>query len=298
MINDRSKINDQGPMLLAVNHPNSFLDAVILDVLFPQPVYSLARGDVFVNKSIESILRALKILPVYRVSEGVENLSSNYETFEDCKKIFHKNGTILIFSEGKCINEWHLRPLKKGTARLAIDSWESNIPLKVLPIGLNYSSFKKFGKNVFINIGTTIHRSDIDMDQPDGLRYQQFNNLLRAELQKLVFEIPKDDLAAQKRILSIRVSPIKKLLLSVPSILGFIIHLPLYLPVKLFSKRIAAHNDHYDSVLVTLLLFSYPVYLILFSLALYFFTHSALAFLSILLFPFLAWAVVWVKRQV
>ena len=54
-----------------------------------------------------------------------------------------------IFSEGKCINEWHLRPLKKGTARLAISSWEENIPLEVLPVGINYSSFRRFGKNVY-----------------------------------------------------------------------------------------------------------------------------------------------------
>jgi 1-acyl-sn-glycerol-3-phosphate acyltransferase len=94
----------------------------------------LARGDAFKNKFISRVLTKLKMFPVYRVSEGVENLNSNYETFESCKNLFRKNGIVLIFSEGKCINEWHLRPLKKGTARLAINSWEENIPLQVLPV--------------------------------------------------------------------------------------------------------------------------------------------------------------------
>ena len=142
--------------MLAANHPNSFLDSVILDTLFEQPVWSLARGDVFKKPFIIRVLTALKILPVYRTSEGVENLSENYKTFEACIDIFRSNGIITIFSEGKCINEWHLRPLKKGTARLAIKAWEENIPLQVIPVVINYSSFRRFGKNIFLNFGSPI----------------------------------------------------------------------------------------------------------------------------------------------
>jgi len=107
-------LKEKGPLLLACNHPNSFLDAVILDILFEQPVWSLARGDAFSNKTITKILTAVKILPVYRTSEGVENLSENYKTFDACLDIFRNTGVVQIFSEGKCINEWHLRPLKKS----------------------------------------------------------------------------------------------------------------------------------------------------------------------------------------
>ena len=42
------------------------------------------------------------MFPVYRTSEGVENLGINYETFDECKNIFKKNGVVLIFSEAKC----------------------------------------------------------------------------------------------------------------------------------------------------------------------------------------------------
>ena len=161
IVNNRAMLKKQGPLLLASNHPNSFLDAIILDILFQKPIWSLARGDVFRNAFISKILTALKMFPVYRVSEGVENLNSNYETFENCKKLFRDKGIVLIFSEGKCVNEWHLRTLKKGTARLAINSWEENIPLEILPVGINYSSFRRFGKNVIINFGNIISEKDI-----------------------------------------------------------------------------------------------------------------------------------------
>jgi 1-acyl-sn-glycerol-3-phosphate acyltransferase len=155
-INNKEFFDTKEPLLLASNHPNSFLDAIILCTLFDKPVYSLARGDAFSSKSVAKILRSIKMLPVYRASEGVENLDGNYKTFEECIEIFKQNGIILIFSEGRCENEWHLRPLKKGTSRLAIAAWEQNTPVKVLPVGMNYSSFHFFGKNIQINFVTTL----------------------------------------------------------------------------------------------------------------------------------------------
>lgn len=136
-------------------------------------------------------MTGLKILPVYRTSEGVENLSANYKTFDACINIFRNNGLITIFSEGKCINEWHLRPLKKGTARLAIKTWEEDIPLQVLPVGINYSSFTRFGKNIFLNFGTLIKKDDINFNDSDGLRHQSFNNYLQLQLEQLVLKYQK-----------------------------------------------------------------------------------------------------------
>ncbi|MBK5271365.1 MAG: 1-acyl-sn-glycerol-3-phosphate acyltransferase, partial [Bacteroidia bacterium] len=160
IINKPRLLNEKGPLLLACNHPNSFLDGVILDTLFKQSVYALARGDAFKKPFYARLLVSLNLLPVYRTSEGAENLSENYKTFDACLTIFRKGGIVQIFSEGKCINEWKLRVLKKGTARLAIASWDENIPLRVLPVGINYSSFRRFGKNVFINFGETIEKKD------------------------------------------------------------------------------------------------------------------------------------------
>src|SRR4030095_14880306 len=101
-------------------------------------------------------------------SEGAGNLEHNYTTFNSCIDIFKKNGIVLMFSEGGCVNEWHLRPLKKGTARLAISAWQQKIPLKVLPLGINYSSFRKFGKNVILNFGEIITATDFNIDVNSG----------------------------------------------------------------------------------------------------------------------------------
>lgn len=297
IVNKPELLKLKGPLLLACNHPNSFLDAIILDVLFDQPVYSLARGDVFKKPFYIRLLTALKILPVYRTSEGVENLSENYKTFDACLDIFKKKGIVLIFSEGKCINEWHLRPLKKGTARLAIRSWEENIPLQILPIGINYSSFKRFGKNVFIGFGKIISKDNIDITQPDGKKNQAFNNLLQEELEQLVFEIGKADKERQQELLEISPTTTEKVLLFLPAVAGYILHIPLFIPIKKFTLRKASDNDHYDSILVALLLVLYPVYLLVISVAVYILTNNLYSFSLLLFLPFIAWSYTRLKPQ-
>ncbi|MGZ8551075.1 MAG: 1-acyl-sn-glycerol-3-phosphate acyltransferase [Chitinophagaceae bacterium] len=297
IINNRAILKKQGPLLLASNHPNSFLDAVILDILFKKPIWSLTRGDVFKNKFIGSILKALKMFPVYRVSEGAENLNYNYETFENCKRVFREKGIVLIFSEGKCINEWHLRPLKKGTARLAITSWEENIPVEVLPVGINYSSFRRFGKNIIINFGDILTKQDIAGKTSEGIRYQTFNTKLQEQLNALVFEIGKQDKEKKQELLEKKPSFLRKIALAIPAFIGWLVHVPLYIPVHRSVLKRTAHNDHFDSVMAAILLFIYPFYLLLISFIAFYITKSPFSFLFLLLMPFTAWCYVQLKPQ-
>jgi len=175
----------KGPILIASNHPNSFLDAIIMAILFKSPIHSLARGDAFNGKIITKILASLNMLPVYRVSEGVENLENNYTTFDACQNIFESGGIVLIFSEGRCINEWHLRPLKKGTARLALTAWSQNIPLRVLPLGINYSGFRTFGKILNLNFGNFITAKDLNAENTSGKAVNEFNEKLHQQLNRV-----------------------------------------------------------------------------------------------------------------
>lgn len=297
IINKPGLLKKKGPLLLACNHPNSFLDATILATLFREPVYSLARGDVFKKPFYKRILKSLKMFPVYRTSEGAENLGINYETFEECKRVFRKDGLVLIFSEAKCVNEWHLRPLRKGTARLSFGSWEEKIPLEVLPVGINYSSFRRFSKNIFINFGEIISEKDFDLDQAEGKRNLAFNLKLKEQLHTLVFEINKSDVEQQKKLLERKASPFAKIFLFIPAAIGWLVHAPLYIPIKNFAYKKTVNNDHYDSVLAVLLLFIYPACLISFTVLMVSFTNHSVYWLLIVLLPFTAWAYAQLKPQ-
>jgi 1-acyl-sn-glycerol-3-phosphate acyltransferase len=296
-ISHKQMLELDGPLLIAANHPNSFFDAIVLTTLFKKPVYSLARGDAFKKPFVAKLLTSLNILPVYRVTEGVENLEHNYTTFDKCREIFKQNGIVLIFCEGRCINEWHLRPLMKGTARLALSSWEEGIPLKVLPTGINYSSFVSFGKNIELSFGNCITAVDIDTDNGHGKSIASFNAQLNTALKQSVKEIDKNDRALIKSSFRIPVSLAKKILFFIPAVAGWLLHAPLYLPLKHFALKKAAPFDHFDSAMTGLLFLLYPVYLLLLSSAAYLITKIPLSWLILLVLPFCAWAYTQVKHQ-
>ena len=284
--------------MLAVNHPNSVLDAVILDTLFDEPVYSLARGDAFTKKWIARILTALKILPVYREREGKEHLQRNYDTFDACLEIFKKNGIVLIFTEALCENEWHLRPLKKGTARLAATAWEEGIPLQVLPIGLNYSSFRLFGKNVHVNICNPIAKEQLKSSiQEDGKLLNEVTENIEMQLKEMVYEIDTADKKKQAEIFIISVSPFRKILLAIPAAAGFITHCFLYWPVQAIVWKKYSHTGHFDSIVTGILFFIYPLYLLIWIVAGFYFMGSWYWLLILILFPFFAWSYVQLKKQ-
>ena len=285
-----------GPLLIAANHPNSFLDAILLASIFKSPIYSLARGDAFIGKMTNKILAALNMLPVYRVSEGTENIENNYTTFDACQKLFEQNKIVLIFSEGRCINEWHLRPLKKGTARLAINAWENNIPLKVLPLGINYSSFRFYGKNMIINFGNIISKKDMEGYLSNGRSIKEFNERLQSQLENLVYEIDVDDKVKLKKHFYVKRSLLKKIILFFPAIAGFIVNAPLYFAIHLIIKNRA--KDHYDSIMAGLLFFLFPLYILTLTLLIFFLTKNLCAFLLLALLPFTAWSYLQLKRQI
>ena len=296
IINKKDVLQIKGPLLIAANHPNSFLDAIIFATLFNHPVHSLTRGDAFANKVFNFLLKQMNMLPVYRLSEGAQNLENNYSTFTLCQNIFMKEGIVLIFSEGRCINEWHLRPLKKGTARLAMNAWQKNIPLKVLPVGINYSCFRTFGKNIILNFGDLIDNKDFEEDFSDGKTMAEFNAKLNSQLKQLVIEIDSDDKEKRKKIFPIAVSPVKKVILFLPSIIGWLLHSPLYYSIVLLLRKKA--EDHFDSILVGLLFILYPFYLAAITLLTFYFTKDILSFLLVIIIPFTAWTHLQLKKQV
>jgi hypothetical protein len=268
-----------------------------MDILFEKPIWSLTRGDAFLSKRITNLFYKLKMLPVYRPSEGVENLSENYKTFDTCIELFKRHQVVLIFSEGLCANEWHLRPLKKGTARLAYKCQQENIPLKILPVGINYSSFKRFGKNLFVNFGNIFAAGDFDKNPSDGAWNQAFNNTLQQELRPLVFEIEKKDTAKQKELLEIQPSLLTKILLAIPAAIGWLAHAPLYLPIKYWVLKKYGKSVHIDSLLITIPLFSYPIYLLIITILLFITLNTWWVLLLFIILPFTAWTYVQIKGQ-
>jgi 1-acyl-sn-glycerol-3-phosphate acyltransferase len=166
----RSKVKNahylrtKAPVILAMNHPNAFMDPVAFTVLaYPPRVYYLARGDAFKKGIVSRLLESLGIIPIFRIQDGgKEGLKKNDETYERVNTLLKRRNKIIIFAEGLCIQERRLRPLKKGVPRMVFGAMEEHQlkDLIVVPVGVNYSNPSAFRGNLFFNIGAPLKVND------------------------------------------------------------------------------------------------------------------------------------------
>lgn len=157
----KENVPAKGPIIIASNHPSAFLDGFVATVFLNRPIHYITRGDVFKKSWAEKLLRFFRLIPIYRQEEGKENMHKNNDTFRACFNLFENGGGIIIFSEGICTEEKRLRPLKKGTARMALEAEAKNnwqLGLKIIPTAINYTNPSQYGSEVFL-----LHDKPIDV---------------------------------------------------------------------------------------------------------------------------------------
>ena len=228
----------KGPVLLVVNHPDSFLDAVIIGALYPRTITYLARGDVFKKPVFGFLLRRLNMVPVFRQREGKEHLHLNSNAFRQAVDCLRNDGVVLIFIEGICLNTHELQPFKKGASRILASAHAEGIFPIVQIAGIGYSSFTAFGKGIHLAFENMSWPAPI-VEAADRVK---FNAAVFEKMERLI-EVPKH--------------------VGFPHGLLYYFALPLYIPVRAFAAAKTKDSVFYDSVLFALLLFTFPVYVVL-----------------------------------
>jgi len=152
-----TQIDNGRPTLILANHTNTFMDAIVMGMVLQRRIYFFTRGDMFRNKWADKILRSIGLLPVYRLSEGKENLYRNDTSNEEAMDILRKGGAVIIYGEGGSDMAKILRPLKKGPFRLAVMAANEldQAPLMV-PIGINYTQPGAAFTSLYLQAGQAI----------------------------------------------------------------------------------------------------------------------------------------------
>lgn len=159
----KENLPQQGPFILVANHPSSFLDPLCIAVETKPKINFLAKGVLFKNKLVASILKGLNMVPIHRAEDNPKLLNKNTEVFKDCYKKLKDDGIIMIFPEGTSEMERRLRKIKTGAARIALGAekeYNYQLNLKIVPVGLNYTKSSRFRSEATVNIGEAINISD------------------------------------------------------------------------------------------------------------------------------------------
>ena len=197
------------------------------------------------------------MIPIYRMREGRHKIQLNAISLVRTQEVLNKNGIVLIFIEGICINSHHLQPFQKGAARI-IMGYKGLTPLKVLPVCVFYSQIPAVFKKVAISAGKLFEARDFLKEKNAVKTVQSFNSTMKSALESLLMK--SSELASVDE----RQYPaIKK------TIKYFI--LPIFWPIKRMVYAATKGTVFFDSVLFGVLLFILPIWFFLvFSIFIYF----------------------------
>jgi 1-acyl-sn-glycerol-3-phosphate acyltransferase len=273
-----SASNLRGPLLFASNHPNSFLDAIVVGCKMHQPVHFITRGDVFAKPRVARFLQSLNMIPIFRQRDGKDNLAKNDQTTTKSVEVLRQGGLLIIFVEGFCDNQTTLQlPLKKGAGRILQSCWQQQIPAQVRPLWLQYSSHSRYAKTIHIRLGETFGSAHTQgLSEAAGIL--KINAEAERQLQQLsaaAFPIPYRQ-------------PWLKALLFIPAMFSAVLHAPLYLPVHGLVRKLNKGGVFHDSMLLLFLMLLYPLYLLLICGGLAAITGNALVWVLMLVMPLLA----------
>ncbi|MCR4823899.1 MAG: 1-acyl-sn-glycerol-3-phosphate acyltransferase [Bacteroidales bacterium] len=194
-IEGRENIPTDGALLVAPNHCATMMDPMMVLAGFRSAVGFGARSDVFANKKTAGILYWLKILPIARERNGLQEVAKNFEVFDEIVDCLRHGLPFCLYPEGMHRAERGMLPVKKGIFRIAKQAVDQlDMPVRVLPMGLDYEYFFRGQGRAAIRFGEPIDVGEFfasHADMPEAEIYRELCTELRERDLALIGRIPE-----------------------------------------------------------------------------------------------------------
>ena len=195
----KENIPTDGAVIFSPNHANALCDAMaILGIDRSRKVF-VARADIFKNPRTAAILTWLKIMPINRIRDGVDEVKHNDQTIEKAVDTLQDGVPFCILPEGTHRPMHSLLPLGKGIFRIALranDKFGHEKPIYIVPVGLEYGDYYHLWNDLTVNIGKPINVTQFVNEHSD-LERPQLIMALREELTQRMREqimwVPDDE---------------------------------------------------------------------------------------------------------
>lgn len=191
-------IPKDGAVIFAPNHTNGLQDALAILAIDHGPKVFVARADIFRKPTLRKILTFLKIMPILRKRDGMENLGQNDAIMEKASQVLMDKVPFCIMAEGTHRPKHSLLPLLKGIFRIALKA-DSHIagrmPVYIVPVGVEYGSYYRFRSSLLVNVGEPFDVSayrKAHLEMSDAELLHSMREVLTKRMQDTIFYIPDD----------------------------------------------------------------------------------------------------------
>jgi len=182
------------PLMLLANHQNALMDALLIAAYSDNAPYFLTRSDLFKNAIVRVLFNLLRMLPIYRLRDGRNNISKNKEVFDNCTRLLYLNETVLIFPEANHNLKRMVRPLSKGFTRILFNTLAKypDLDIALVPIGVNYTNASGFPDSAAFYFGTPMQLSKLYNSQELRIATMQIRTEVSSALKLLTTHIGEE----------------------------------------------------------------------------------------------------------
>lgn len=195
-IGKKENVSKERAIIFAPNHRNALIDALMLvfSSYHSKQIVFLGRADIFKKNFVAWLLRGLRIMPVFRIRDGKDNLDKNNEIFANAARILQENNPIALFPEAKHNPKQSLLPIQKAVPRIVLPTEASvdfQLRSQIVPVSIYYRDIFGFLSDAYITFGTPIEVSDYKnlYNENPALATNQLRQDLEKRLKSMVVNI-------------------------------------------------------------------------------------------------------------
>lgn len=159
-VKGKENIPTDGAVIIAPNHCNTLMDALVILQAFKDESVFGARADMFKKPLIAKAMFFLRILPMVRQRDGLRNVLKNYESIDTITETLEHDVRFCMFPEGRHRPAHSLLPLGKGVFRAALAAnarFGDSKPVYIVPTGIEYGDYFRYRSTCLVTFGKALN---------------------------------------------------------------------------------------------------------------------------------------------
>ena len=198
-VHGKRNIPKDKALIFGVNHSNTLMDALVLLASNNAKKVFIARGDIFKNPVVAKILTFLRILPIFRIRNGVAAVRQNDDSLNKAVDVIHDHVDLYLFPEGMHRTKHSLMRMGKGLFHIAVDAnkqFGDQQPVFIIPTAIEYGDYFRFRSTAMVNFGEPINVTEFlknTTEENEAVNINLLKDKLHDEISKLFTYIPDDE---------------------------------------------------------------------------------------------------------